>query len=33
MLNIGCHLSSSKGYVNMLNETEYVGTIKKKGGL
>lgn len=25
MLNIGCHLSSSKGYVNMLNETEYVG--------
>lgn len=25
MLNIGCHLSSSKGYMNMLVETEYVG--------
>ena len=25
MLNIGCHLSSSKGYMNMLKETEYVG--------
>ena len=25
MLNIGCHLSSSKGYMNMLRETEYVG--------
>lgn len=25
MLNIGCHLSSSKGYMHMLKETEYVG--------
>ena len=25
MLNIGCHLSSSKGFMNMLKETEYVG--------
>lgn len=25
MLNIGCHLSSSKGYMNMLKETDYVG--------
>ena len=25
MLNIGCHLSSSKGYMNMLKEPEYVG--------
>lgn len=24
MLNIGCHLSSSKGYLHMLQETEYV---------
>ena len=25
MLKIGCHLSSSKGYMNMLKETDYVG--------
>ncbi len=25
MLNIGCHLSSSKGYMNMLKESIYIG--------
>lgn len=25
MLRIGCHLSSAKGFMNMLRETEYVG--------
>ena len=25
MLNIGCHVSSSKGYVQMLKDTLYIG--------
>ena len=34
MLNIGCHLSSAKGYLHMLRETESIGgnTFQKASG-